>query len=251
MSTKNLGAQDKQKALWFLGHLNYLGVLSDKQIYIRDISAAFNFKDSTVRKIVEFLINCGFTTYSGEEIEYDEFGNPRSTHQAIAITDKGRRAVAERIMAGDEESDCFFPSHMQRFYSCILRTSPNRHIEPGLASLECPNLTRARSTTKKPTGNIKQLKTAVDTLLELFKVTGNNLVSPTARQELEELSSELSSQSLDTQDEKRIKDRLDFIKTYFGDLAKDVKDEFPKYAIMFLLLKFLLLCCPWLLSVHP
>jgi hypothetical protein len=239
MSTKNLGAQDKQRALWFLGHLNYLSAQSDEQVYIRDISVAFDFKDPTVRRIVEFLINCGFATYSGAKIEYDYLRNQRSKRRAIAITDKGRRAVAEPIMAGDEESDCFFPSHMQRFYSCILRTSPKRDIEPGLASLECPNLARAPSTEKKPTGTISQIKTAIDTLLELFKVTSNKLIRPAARRELEALGSELSSQGLDTQDEKRIKDRLvAFIKTYAKEVAKAV----PIAVIAGLIVKFMFMC---------
>jgi hypothetical protein len=250
MSTKNLGAQDKQRAFWFLGHLTYLSAQSDKQIYIRDISDAFDFRDSTIRKIVKFLIKCGFAVYSGDMIEYDAIRNQRSERRAIAITDKGRRAVAEPILTGDKESDCFFPSHMQRFYSCILRTSPKRDNALGFASLGCPNMTRAPSITKIPTGNISQLKTGIDTLLELFKVTDNKLVSRAARRELEALSNELASQSLNAEDEESVKDRLvDFFKTHFGDYAKDVVKDVPKALIVKLILKFIFMGCLRLLGV--
>jgi hypothetical protein len=212
MSAKNLSAQDRKRAFWFLGQLNYLSARSDKQIYISQISEDFDFEDLTTSRIVEYLIECGFVEYSGDLIEYDALDGHSTSQQAISITEKGMRAISKSSSTEDEQSDCFFPSYVRRFYSCIPKKSLTYSVAPGVSVTSSYPATR-RVTREIPAGS-EQLLATVEPLKELSEVIGERRISVTQRRLLNELINELSSQSVGTSKWKRTKARLlDFLKT--------------------------------------
>jgi hypothetical protein len=236
MSANSLSAEDKLRAFWFLGYLDYLNALSDKPIYVSQISGYFGFEDSITNKIVDYLITCGFVDYSGDLIVFDALGYRSSSQRAVLITEKGMRAVSKPSSTDDEQTDCVVPSYVKRFYSCIPADLTYESISG--ASVTSFHLTSTCCNREIPAQTDGLFQGAVQAFKGLFEVIGDERLSVGERRLLKELASDLASQNLGEKEAKRIKDRLvGFLKRFSEDAIAGV--------VIHIILSFVCCFLPW------